>query len=116
MIPQRLSDMTERIWNLLRTYDSGLIDSKRYTRELRALQNEFLSVNREPLNLEPGDIEPGDPEGPPNIADLFHALEQFKEIVKQMNDCAGQDLAQKRRLKNALGMAKKDIEAMLDRV
>jgi hypothetical protein len=76
----------------------------------------LLSVNREPLNIEPGDIEPGDPEGPPNIADLFHALEQFKEIVKQMNDCAGQDLAQKRLLKIALALAKKDIEAMFERV
>ena len=54
MIPERIGAITERIGNLLTVYDSGLIDTLTYTKELRALQDEFLSpLNPEPLNFEP---------------------------------------------------------------
>lgn len=43
MIPERIGTITERIGNLFRVYDSGLIDTPAYTKELRALQDEFLS-------------------------------------------------------------------------
>ena len=60
MILERIGAITERIGNLLRVYDSGLIDAATYTKELRALQDEFLSpesIDRldkpalQPLNL-----------------------------------------------------------------
>lgn len=55
MVPKRISNMTERIGNLIRVHENGQIDDGAYTRLLRSLQAEFLSepLNPEPLNPEP---------------------------------------------------------------
>ena len=50
--------LTERICDLLRIYDSGLIDTPTYIKRLRVLQDEFLSPEvigpeLKTLNLEP---------------------------------------------------------------
>ncbi len=50
MISKSMPSMTERITNLIRVHESGQIDDHVYTRELRILQEEFLT---EPLNPEP---------------------------------------------------------------
>lgn len=48
--------MTRRIANLIRVHESGQIDDRVYLKELKALQDEFLSqpLNPEPLNLDHG--------------------------------------------------------------
>ena len=51
MISKPMSTMTGRIANLIRVHESGQIDDAVYSRELKALQDEFLSP--EPLNPEP---------------------------------------------------------------
>lgn len=43
MISKPVDNMTRRIGNLIRVHESGQIDDRVYSRELRALQDEFLS-------------------------------------------------------------------------
>jgi len=43
MTPQPFDDMTRRIANLMICHKSGVIKPEVYTRELRAIQNEFLT-------------------------------------------------------------------------
>jgi len=43
MILKQVGTMTERIVRLIKIHDCGLIDAATYTKELRALQDEFLS-------------------------------------------------------------------------
>jgi len=57
MIPQSMQTMTRRIANLIRVHESGQIDDSVYSRELKALQDEFLT--REPLNPEPLNLDHG---------------------------------------------------------
>jgi len=42
-IPAPLDTMTQRIANLIRVHESGQIDDTVYSRELKRLQDEFLS-------------------------------------------------------------------------
>jgi len=55
MIPPAIDTVTHRIGNLIRVHESGQIDDRVYTRELRAIQDEYLTqpLNRKPVNPEP---------------------------------------------------------------
>lgn len=51
-----------------------------------------------------------------NIADLFNALQEFKWIVKELHEKAGQDEHERKRLQATMAIAKKDIEELFDQV
>jgi len=51
-----------------------------------------------------------------NIADMFMALEEFKDIIYAIKAETGNDLQKKRSLKIALGFVKKDIEAIFQQI
>lgn len=43
VVPFPISTVTQRICNLFRVHNYGQIDDETFTRELRVIQNEFLS-------------------------------------------------------------------------
>ena len=51
-----------------------------------------------------------------NIADLYSALQEFAQIVKQLHRKALQDEVERKRLKAVLALAKADIEELFDQV
>lgn len=51
-----------------------------------------------------------------NIADLFNALDDFAEAVKELHEKAGDDESKQKRLKVTMAIAKKDIEELFEKV
>lgn len=51
-----------------------------------------------------------------NFADLFCALETFKNMVHKLHQRADRDPVDRKRIKAAMALAKADIEELFDRV